>query len=213
MSLNHYPFSSRPTSPSACMTGWQACWPQVDLQQWQMQLDWPPSLPALTEWWLQCWTAPLSLAGAWLPAASAPAGVAAPQPEVVDRVVVSMPLPSGRVSVELVEVRLEPPAPALELISEVESADENEDAAPAPSVAEVVDAAPAVVEAAAAAVPAGPVSINHGSEAELVALKGIGPALARLIIAQRPYASIEALIDLKGIGPKLVEQLRDQLTL
>ena len=48
-------------------------------------------------------------------------------------------------------------------------------------------------EKKAAAVPMGPVDLNTASTAELVAIKGIGPATAKKIIAGRPYAAVSDL--------------------
>jgi competence protein ComEA len=63
---------------------------------------------------------------------------------------------------------------------------------------------------------AGPVNINSADEETLASLKGIGPAKAAAIIADRhtngPFTSIEDLARVKGIGEKTVETIRDMLT-
>lgn len=59
----------------------------------------------------------------------------------------------------------------------------------------------------------GPVSINKASEAELVALNGIGPAMAKAIIAARPYAALSDLKKVKGMGAKLLNKLTPRLGL
>lgn len=57
------------------------------------------------------------------------------------------------------------------------------------------------------------VSINHASEAELLAVKGLPSAVARAIIAARPFATLEEVCKAKGMGPKKLLKLRDQLSL
>jgi competence ComEA-like helix-hairpin-helix protein len=52
------------------------------------------------------------------------------------------------------------------------------------------------------------VNINTATIEELKTLPGIGPAKARLIVANRPYQSIEDLAKLQGIGQKLATDLR-----
>lgn len=61
-----------------------------------------------------------------------------------------------------------------------------------------------------------PLDLNQADEAALDQLPGIGPAKARAIVEHRakhgPFASIEALDAVPGIGPKLMERLRDQIS-
>ena len=52
------------------------------------------------------------------------------------------------------------------------------------------------------------VDINFGTEKDLDGLPGVGPSLARAIMAARPYSSPEELDRVKGISPKTVERLR-----
>ena len=60
----------------------------------------------------------------------------------------------------------------------------------------------------------GPVNINTANEQQLVALTGVGPALASRIAKHRathgPFKSVDALAGVSGIGPKTVDGLRDQ---
>ena len=50
--------------------------------------------------------------------------------------------------------------------------------------------------------------VNTASAAELKELPGIGPALARRIIAGRPYRSVNDLIEVEGIGERKLAELR-----
>ncbi|MFM2060044.1 MAG: hypothetical protein RLY71_4429 [Pseudomonadota bacterium] len=199
-------FRRQAPQASACMTGWQALQPDSGLRWWSAQFEWPPAtdMNALTDWMMQCWSAPLTLVNssmqAWSDLLSVDTFSPPLQAEVAPPVVVTLRSPAGApISIELVEVRLQP----------VEA-----DVVEVPAtVVEDIEAVEPVAAAPAPAAAATGVSINHASEAELIALKGIGPALARQIIALRPFKSVEALVDIKGIGPKLLDQLRGQLTL
>jgi competence protein ComEA len=58
------------------------------------------------------------------------------------------------------------------------------------------------------------VDVNKATETELIAVKGIGPSMARSIIETRvrgSFRSIEDLDRVKGIGPKKLEALRPYL--
>ena len=67
------------------------------------------------------------------------------------------------------------------------------------------------------AIPLQRIPLNNASAAELERLPGIGPALARRIIAYREtHGSFQALKDLghvKGIGPKTLDRLRTLVSL
>ncbi|MBV7412146.1 helix-hairpin-helix domain-containing protein [Dermabacteraceae bacterium TAE3-ERU27] len=61
--------------------------------------------------------------------------------------------------------------------------------------------------------PAGPVDLNSAGEQQLTALPGIGPALAKRIVADRekngPFRSVASLTRVKGIGKKLAAKLSE----
>lgn len=50
--------------------------------------------------------------------------------------------------------------------------------------------------------------LNTATERELQSIKGIGPILAKRIIAGRPYRTVDDLLKIKGIGPKRLEKIR-----
>jgi competence ComEA-like helix-hairpin-helix protein len=52
------------------------------------------------------------------------------------------------------------------------------------------------------------VNVNTATAAELEALPGIGPVIARRIIEERPYRSVEELERVKGIGRKRLDEIR-----
>ena len=51
------------------------------------------------------------------------------------------------------------------------------------------------------------VNVNNATEKELETIPGIGPALAREIIAGRPYSKVEDLERVRGIGPYTVKSM------
>ncbi|KAM3097456.1 phospholipase D-like domain-containing protein [Phormidesmis sp. 146-35] len=60
------------------------------------------------------------------------------------------------------------------------------------------------------------VNLNTATQAELEALPGVGPGLATRIIAarqQKAFSSLDDLDRVSGVGPKLLEKLRDRVTL
>lgn len=66
------------------------------------------------------------------------------------------------------------------------------------------------------ALPSAKVDLDVASESEIVALRGIGPSLARRIIADRdsfgPFGSIEGLKRVRGVGNGLVAKLDSTVT-
>ncbi|MDR7433778.1 MAG: helix-hairpin-helix domain-containing protein [Armatimonadota bacterium] len=62
----------------------------------------------------------------------------------------------------------------------------------------------------------GVIDLNKASVAELEALPGIGPVLARRIVEYRskagPFRRVEELLKVRGVGPKLVAKLRPYVT-
>jgi competence protein ComEA len=62
----------------------------------------------------------------------------------------------------------------------------------------------------------GRINVNTATVEQLDTLPGIGPALAGRIVSYRQqhgsFASIEELSNVSGISPKMVEALRDKIT-
>jgi beta-lactamase superfamily II metal-dependent hydrolase len=56
------------------------------------------------------------------------------------------------------------------------------------------------------------INVNTASQAELEALPGIGPVIARRIIEGRPYRSVDDLDRIRGIGKKRLEVIRALIT-
>lgn len=53
------------------------------------------------------------------------------------------------------------------------------------------------------------IDINKADAEELATLPGIGPALAKAIIDNRPYGTIDDLEEVKGLGPAKLAKLKD----
>jgi competence protein ComEA len=93
----------------------------------------------------------------------------------------------------------------------------------------IIDSRPhkAVADLAAAGVPAStidkvkplaevkplpaPVDVNADSIDKLETLPGVGPAIAKEIVAGRPHADYESIAKLKGIGPEKLDALKGRL--
>lgn len=56
-----------------------------------------------------------------------------------------------------------------------------------------------------------PVELNDATLAELESLPGIGPALAREIVAGRPYGAVDELRRVPGIGPARLAAVRGRV--
>jgi Helix-hairpin-helix motif len=67
------------------------------------------------------------------------------------------------------------------------------------------------VAAAAKSAPAAPVDLNTATQAQLVAVPGIGDATAKKIIANRPYASVQDLTK-AGLSAKGIQKLAPMVT-
>jgi len=52
------------------------------------------------------------------------------------------------------------------------------------------------------------VNVNTATLPELISIPRIGESLALLIVADRPYASVEDLVRIAGIGPQTLESIR-----
>lgn len=76
----------------------------------------------------------------------------------------------------------------------------------------VATGAPVRAESSAGSEGSARVAVNRASEAELVVLPGVGPALARRIVEARDirggFQVAEDLLDVPGIGPATLERMR-----
>jgi competence protein ComEA len=68
--------------------------------------------------------------------------------------------------------------------------------------------APAAAEKAAKKAPEKPVDVNNASEKELTTLPGVGPKIAKEIVAARPFQSVDDLKKVKGIGDKTFSMMK-----
>ncbi len=52
------------------------------------------------------------------------------------------------------------------------------------------------------------VNINTATTRELESVPGLGPTLSALVVAGRPYNTVEELTRVRGIGPRTVDSIR-----
>jgi competence ComEA-like helix-hairpin-helix protein len=83
----------------------------------------------------------------------------------------------------------------------------------APATKKAAAPVKAPAKAAKTSKPATGVSINHATDDELAAVKGITKTAVTAIIAGRPYATIEQLAKVKGVGTKTLAKIRSSLAL
>jgi competence protein ComEA len=60
--------------------------------------------------------------------------------------------------------------------------------------------------------PAAPLDVNRATEAELVRLPGIGPALASRIVAARPFLAVDEMRRVRGLRRVTLDRLRPLVT-
>ncbi|MBK8972733.1 MAG: helix-hairpin-helix domain-containing protein [Hahellaceae bacterium] len=59
----------------------------------------------------------------------------------------------------------------------------------------------------------GKISINQADVSEIASIKGVSLKLAENIILSRPFQAVEDLLNVKGVGAKLLQKIRDFVTL
>lgn len=64
-----------------------------------------------------------------------------------------------------------------------------------------------------ASVTDGKISINQADVSEIASIKGVSLKLAENIILSRPFQTLEDLLNVKGVGAKLLQKIRDFVTL
>lgn len=94
---------------------------------------------------------------------------------------------------------------------------EREDLKPSSDDEEVKDEAPVDEDSSThheydSCVPDGPVvDLNHATEEELKTLPGIGPKMAKVIMAHRPYRTFDDLDQVPGLGPEKIQRITDRI--
>jgi DNA uptake protein ComE-like DNA-binding protein len=86
-------------------------------------------------------------------------------------------------------------------------------AAPASAAAKTPAVAAPAAAAAAPVTGSRLVSIQTGSLDELSRLPGLSLKVAKEIVKQRPYASVDALVDVRGVGEKTLRRIKSLITL
>ena len=137
------------------------------------------------------------------------------EPEAVETEVVEEVEPETsekEVSAEAEEAEeIEEPEPE---VTEPEESEETvaEETVAEETAAEETVAEETVAEETAAVADDALLNINTADISSLTNLPGVGPALAKRIVENRPYATLEALTKVKGIGPKAFEELSELIT-
>lgn len=84
---------------------------------------------------------------------------------------------------------------------------------PAPAPAKVSAPTPAPAPAGKPkARPSHLLNVNLATEEQLVAIDGLNRALAKAVVAARPFASMDDLLDIKGVGDKRLARMRRHLS-
>jgi competence protein ComEA len=193
------------------------------LWSWRKRQGGPPAAPSPRLAPTPAPTAPPTPA-AGAPAASGPRRIATRVHRGAPPAMPLRPGPASAAPISAEEAVMAQPAAAPAAPAEAApiSAEEAVMAQPAPAQAYAADPTPispeeaVMAQPAAPAAPGGLVNINSADAAALIALPGIGPALAARIIAYRTqhgaFADVDQLIDIQGIGPASIAEFRHLIT-
>jgi competence protein ComEA len=105
----------------------------------------------------------------------------------------------------------------LELIRHLVTVGGESEAKPKTAGSKTTRSRPSVLKTAplggeASEAPAGKVNLNTADSAELEALPGIGPTIAKAIIEARPWKSVDELDKIRGLGKNRIAALRNLVT-